>query len=442
VPCGPLAPSHRASSPGRVVKGSTNVGIASRPRHYGARMPPQGMHREAAVAAVDAVAQNSGAIGTPGVPMSTVVCVYGNAMGYPHGGGHSWVYLNWVLGARALGMDVLWLEDIDASPADRARDNYLVLKRHLAPFGLDECVVLATGRPVLPAWVSELGIQDIHAATHADLLLNLNYDCRRDIVSRFRRTALVDIDPGLVQLWMQAGTLSIGNHDVYFTTGETVGAAGGIPDAGLKWNYTPPPVFLDEWRPDREAMGSAYTTVTHWYHNWETIGSDLFDNSKRASFMDYLTVPLRARIPVEVAVSLGPDEQDDRALLEGHGWCVRDSHVVAGDPWRYREYVRSSRGEFSCAKPSCMRLQNGWISDRTLCYLASGKPAVVQHTGPSRILPDAEGLFRFRDPDEAVRHLQAAEDDYERHCRAARALAESHFDATKVVGSVLERALS
>ena len=94
------------------------------------------------------------------------------------------------------------------------------------------------------------------------------------------------------------------------------------------------------------------------------------------------------------------------------------------------------------AKPAYVRFQTAWISDRTLCYLASGKPAVVQHTGPSRFLPDAAGLFRFRDIDEAARHLDAAAADYDRHCRLARQLAEEYFDARKVVASVLERAVA
>ena len=87
-------------------------------------------------------------------------------------------------------------------------------------------------------------------------------------------------------------------------------------------------------------------------------------------------------------------------------------------------------------------MQNAWVSDRTLCYLASGRPAVVEHTGPSRILPDAEGLCRFRSLEEAARHLETAATDYERHSRLARALVEEHFDAEKVLGGVLERALA
>jgi hypothetical protein len=88
-----------------------------------------------------------------------------------------------------------------------------------------------------------------------------------------------------------------------------------------------------------------------------------------------------------------------------------------------------------------MRLANAWISDRTLCYLASGRPAIVQHTGPSRFLPDGDGLFRFGSLEEAAAALSTVEADYERQCRRARALVEAHFDAREVVRSVLERAI-
>ena len=107
----------------------------------------------------------------------------------------------------------------------------------------------------------------------------------------------------------------------------------------------------------------------------------------------------------------------------------------------YRAYIQKSRGEFSCAKPSCMKFQNAWISDRTLCYLASGKPAVVQNTGPSSFLPNGEGLFRFSTMEEAVAAFSAINADYERHCRAARAVAEAYFDAKQVLADMLNAAL-
>jgi hypothetical protein len=181
--------------------------------------------------------------------------------------------------------------------------------------------------------------------------------------------------------------------------------------------------------------------VTHWWDGWQSVGEQEIDNSKRLSFLDYAALPERVQAKLELALALAPDDECDRVLLEGRGWNVRLAAEVSCTPAAYRRYIQRSRGEFSCAKPSCMLLQNAWISDRTLCYLASGKPAIVQHTGPSDILPDAEGLFRFRSLDEAAAAVRAAETDYERHCAAARRLAEEHFDATRVVAGVLRRAL-
>lgn len=132
---------------------------------------------------------------------------------------------------------------------------------------------------------------------------------------------------------------------------------------------------------------------------------------------------------------------EHRSLLESHGWNVRHAADVAGTPELYRSYIQQSRGEFSCAKPSCMKFQNAWVSDRTVCYLASGKPAVVQNTGPSAFLPNGEGLFRFSTLDEAADAFAVVNASYERHCRAAREIAESYFDARKILPTILDAAL-
>lgn len=129
-------------------------------------------------------------------------------------------------------------------------------------------------------------------------------------------------------------------------------------------------------------------------------------------------------------------------MFERRGWRVRRSQEVARTPAMYHAYIQQSRGEFSAAKPSCMRFRNAWVSDRTLCYLASGKPAVVQDTGPSAFLPNGEGLFRFTTVGEAAAALEAVNADYERHCRAARALAETWFDGTRTMRAVLDAMLS
>ena len=108
----------------------------------------------------------------------------------------------------------------------------------------------------------------------------------------------------------------------------------------------------------------------------------------------------------------------------------------------YQSYIQRSRGEFSCAKPSYLKFETAWISDRTVCYLASGKPVVVQDTGPSAFLPNGEGMFRFTTAQQAAEAFAAINADYERHCRAARELAEAYFDARLIAEKILSRALN
>ena len=399
--------------------------------------------------------------------MSITVCLSTNqTLDYPQGGGHLWVYLNWALGLRALGCEVIWLEivsqqesastpkrrlrrsglvEVADDPKHEVHTNVATLKSRLKRFGLAQSLALHPSEgEILPEEVRE-GCLDLEAAAaEADLLLNLRYNLPSEVVERFRRSALVDIDPGLLQVWMSQGLVSVAPHDEYFSIGETVGQPGArFPDVGLKWHYTPPPVYLPEWPPTPADTMAPYTTIAHWWgEEWVKIEGEYRDNNKRAAFLDYLDLPSRTTAPLELALCLAPEDQEEKRLLEERGWKVRHAWDVSSDPEDYRAYIQRSRGEFSCVKPSYVWLSNAWISDRTLCYLASAKRAVVQHTGPSRFLPDAEGLIRFRSLEEAGRALSAVESEYERHSRLARELAEEHFDARKVVGGVLERALA
>lgn len=375
--------------------------------------------------------------------MSIKVCLSANTLRSPEAGGHRWVYLNWALGLRALGCQVIWLEKVVPNThREKLLANLATLKSHLERYDFAKSVALysVTSEP-LPLSVME-GCLDLEEACEADLLLNLAYGVPPEVVVRFRRSALVDIDPGLTQLWISEGQMSVARHNVYFSIGETVGQPGApFPDCGLRWHYTPPPVFLPAWPPTRANSMAPYTTITNWWDRWAQFGGQSYSNSKRDGFLQFLDLPKRTIYPLELAICRAEDD-DDRRMLREQGWCVRDAFEVAPSPWDYQRYIQNSRGEFSCVKPSCIRLQNAWISDRTICYLASGKPAIVQHTGLSRFLPDSAGLFRFRDLEEAVRFLEIVEADYERQCSLARALAEEYFDAQKVVRRVLERALT
>jgi hypothetical protein len=230
---------------------------------------------------------------------------------------------------------------------------------------------------------------------------------------------------------------------VNVTIGETVGTnEARFPDGGLRWQHTPSPVFLDAWPATAPADGP-YTTVTNWWGDWIELDGEAVCNDKRSAFLAYAQLPARSGRPLEMAVTLDDyTAETDVPELERGGWTVRDAWDVCPTPEAYHDYIQGSRAEFSCAKPSCALLANAWISDRTLCYLASRKPAVVEHTGPSRFLPEGEGLLRFRDMDEAAAAIDAVEADYERHSRLARQLAEEHFDGERVVRRVLELALA
>ena len=373
--------------------------------------------------------------------MSLKVWLCANSIYYPQGGGHQWVFLNWALGLRALGCDVTWVELVDpATPAPEMQGLVATLKKRLEYYDLGGRLALCPSPDgALAPEVTE-GCVDFSQADEADLLLDIWHKMEPDAVKRFRRSALVDIDPGLLQIWVSRGQVTLAPHDIYFTIGETVGQPGApFSDLGLKWHYTPPCVALDWWSPHTASDAAPFSTLAHWFAGaWTGEAAHLDD--KRAGFVPFLDLPSRTTWPLELALDIDADSVDAAPLRE-RGWRVRNSYSVASSPWDYQRYIYASRGEFSCVKPACVRLQNAWVSDRTLCYLASGKPVVVEHTGPSRILPEQAGMFRFRTVPEAVACLDAVGADYEYQCRLARALAEEHFNAKHVVARVLERAV-
>lgn len=168
----------------------------------------------------------------------------------------------------------------------------------------------------------------------------------------------------------------------------------------------------------------------------------MFDTNKRVAYLKYADLPGRTDQPLEIATTIHDEEVRDRRLMHSRGWLIREAGEVAADPWGYRAYIQASRGEFGFAKPAYVLLGNAWVSDRTACYLASGKPAVVEHTGPSAFLPEGPGLVRFSGIDEAVAALEDVEAHYEKHCRAAREIAETFFSATHVVTRMLTHALA
>ncbi len=373
--------------------------------------------------------------------MSYSVCIgVPNALRYPQGG-HLWVFLNWSLGFRAAGATrVIWLDVIDPQePPPVLRDRISVLKARIAPHGLADSLALVTpdGRRV----ETDTGCLGPDEATaSADLLFDVRYDLPESLVRRFRRSALLDIDPGLLQIAMQHKHMNPAPHDVYFTIGEARGRAEWpFPTLGLEWVHVPPCVSTDDWPVRPPPAFGAYTTVSHWYMNEWMIDEDgsAYKNDKRAAFLSFVDLPRRVPTLLELAIHLAGDTSE-REMLEAHGWRVKEAHEVAASPQDLQWYVQHSRGEFGCAKPAYVKMHTSWISDRTPCYLASGRPVVIQNTGPSRYLDGREGVLRFSTLEQAVECLRAVEGNYAAHAAAARTLAEEHFAAPKVASRVLD----
>jgi hypothetical protein len=246
---------------------------------------------------------------------------------------------------------------------------------------------------------------------------------------------------------MATGQLTVPPHDCYITIGETVGTERALfPDCGLDWIHIRPPVCLELWPYRYDASCAAFTTVAGWWSGmWikEIVnGQEVFhENTKRVSFLAFADLPQHTTQPLELALFTADTDGEDLRSLAGRGWRIRQSREVARTPEEYQAYVQGSRGEFSAAKPTCMKFQNAWVSDRTLCYLASGKPAVVQDTGPSAFLPNGLGMFRVSSVEEAADALRRVNADYERQCQAARELAEAYFDGKRIAEVILNAAL-
>jgi hypothetical protein len=345
----------------------------------------------------------------------TVVAVAGALAGKQGNGGEAWVRLSYALGLRRLGCQVRLVEeahDASAEAVDYARSV-------AARFDLD----------------FELA-RDAHEG--GDLLVNISGNVTSRLLRRrFRRTALVDIDPGFTQFWHEQGIEQIHEHDVYFTIAANIGSKDcPIPTCGIEWRPTRPPVVLDEW-PVAVGGFDRFTTVATWrcpFGRIEPYGL------KHHEWRKFWRLPGQTGLPFEAALRIDHADAADRNALEAQGWDLVDPETAA-DPDGFRRYVRTSGAEFSVAQGIYVETKSGWFSDRSVRYLASGRPVLIQDTGLSQSLPVGDGLIAFRTFEEAAAGAQAIADDYERHARAARAVAEEHFDSDKVLGALLEDAL-
>ena len=364
-----------------------------------------------------------------------IAIVGGTLAGKAGNGGNAWARLSWVLGLRRLGFDTYLVEEL--ASADGAARAYFsdVTSR----FGLADRSALLAGEDGVG--LSRADVRD--AARGADLLVNIDGNVTdRAIKERVAHRVYVDDDPGFTQFWQASGTPAhaLEGHDRYFTFGENIGRDFcPIPTVGIEWRRTRPPVVLDEWPVAGDGRRDLLTTVGTWRPGQGRVEhGGVAYGLKVHEFRKVIELPEHAPQRFELALDIHPDETRDLELLRGHGWELVDPREVAGDPEAFRRYVQGSGGEFSAAQGLYVETESGWFSDRTVRYLASGRPALVQDTGFSRNLPTGEGLLAYRTLDDAVAGARAIAEDYERHAAAARRLAEEHFDSDAVIGRILD----
>lgn len=279
---------------------------------------------------------------------------------------------------------------------------------------------------------------------NADLLINLHGGTvADDEMAATGRLIYVETDPVQVQLELDRGGREaidyLEPHCAFFTFAENYGR----PDCPLpvsdrfEFKPTRQPVALDFW-PDSQPGGRLFTTIGQWRQDWRDVqfNGEVYRWSKHHEFLKFLRLPERTGVSFELA--LGNVSDDDRQLLEQHGWRVRPAEPLSDGIDAYRDFIGSSRAEFTVAKDQNVRLNTGWSSDRSATYLAAGRPVVTQETGFSKVLPSGEGLFGFATLEEAAAAVEAIEADWKRHSRAAREIAREHFDAVKVLARLLD----
>ena len=352
----------------------------------------------------------------------------------PHQGGATWAVLQFLLGFRALGCDVYFVEPV---PSD-AGDAYLaaVMNR----FGLgDRWAVVAPDGGV--RGLDRAGLDAV--AARADALVNVSGMLTdAAVLDRVPVRTYLDLDPAFIQLWHDQGIdMRFDAHTHFVTISDAVGAGGMIPDGGRDWIATLPPVVLDEWPIASCVERLALTSVGHWrgYGSVEHNGVRL--GQRAHSLRPLFELPQRLPLPVEVAYAIHPAETADVAALVKHGWALLDPDELAGDPDRYRSFVQGSFAELSIAKSGYVLSDSGWFSDRSACYLASGRPVIAQATGFDRRLPSGDGLWSFATVDDAVAAADALVAGYEHHRDAARQIAVDHLDSNRVLARLLDRLL-
>jgi len=379
------------------------------------------------------------------------IVVVGTFGGVPYAG-MAWMHCQFLVGLARLGHEVCYVETTTSWPyhpitlTDTDDPSYPVdyIRRVLDRFGLGQCwayrAAYADG-----AWYGPCGAQAVDLIKSADAVFNISGSTAPEDIGVPCRLVLIGTDPVLQELRVANGDRvllgRLQSHDAHFTYGENIGTPDcPVPPFPFPTSPMRQPVVLDCWagaRPRRRA----FTTVT----NWEVQGYDcehkgeVYTWSKHHQYLKILDLPRRTDTTLELAMGLSGVTPEVQDLLRTNGWILVDAYEMSLDPWPYRDYIRESAAELSVAKEMVVRLHSGWFSERSACYLAAGRPVVTQDTGFSRVLPTGEGLFAFDEPEDILAAFDSINSDYERHSRAAHAIAEEYFKAETVLGRVLDQ---
>ncbi|MEA3210020.1 MAG: hypothetical protein QOE70_3077 [Chthoniobacter sp.] len=367
-----------------------------------------------------------------------------------------WQHIHYIVGLQRLGHEVYYVEDSARLPYDpttyEITNDYGYALRTLAKlasqFGFEDrwafCARYLPGEPCAGLTIER--VRELYRT--ADAICNVcGTQEMNDDLLQSERILYVESDPGVEQIRVDKGEAKpieyLSQHDSLFTFGENIGTPEcPIPTHQFQWLPTRQPVVTDLWNSCAPTAADAlFTSVANWNTSeikdieWR---GDKYLWSKSLEFLKFDQAPARAGEPFELATGIRDAATRDR--LTGLGWRLTSPDEMSIDWDLYRGYLQRSKGEFTVAKDQYVRLNTGWFSDRSACYLASGRPVITQETGFTRLYGGQRGLFAFRTLDdiaEAVREINA---DYAAHCRAASEVAAEYFEATKVLASLLDRA--
>jgi hypothetical protein len=366
----------------------------------------------------------------------------------PGQGGATWAVLQYVLGLRALGFDVWFVEPVShqavcpagSSLSDSTNATYF--NRVIADFGLAGRSAMLLAGTTETTGISYEQLQQV--ARRAKALLNISgLLVDETLTASIPIRIYLDVDPAFTQLWsaVQGIDMRFSNHTHHVTFGQSIGNPNcPIPECGLKWLKTLPPILLDQWPMATRIDYDALTTIGNWRGYGSVEHQGVTYGQKAHSLRPFYSLPELTEMKFMPALAIHRDETRDLTALEHHGWQLLDPSQVADEPASYKRFVQGSLAEFGIAKSGYVASQCGWFSDRSVCYLASGRPVLAQETGFSHYLPTGEGLFRFSTINDVLYAIDQLKNDYPRHSRAARAIAEEYFDSSKVLNQLLDSA--